>query len=237
MTDKNGEHEERITYMEKRNFEAVVFDMDGVIFDSERLVLLCWDEVAKKYGIGDMTSVCLKCTGLTVQASRAVMQEHFGADFPYDRYKKEMSDLFHQRYDGGRLPLKPGVRELLSFLKENGKKVALASSTRSQVVRAELGDAKLLPYFDAVIGGDMVERSKPAPDIFLKACESLQVEPGCAYGIEDSHNGIRSAFRAGLRPVMVPDLVPVTEEMQELAEMILPSLLEVREYLKDREER
>lgn len=216
-----------------QDFEAVVFDMDGVIFDSERLVLECWDEVARKYGIENMEPVCLKCTGLTVAASRDVMKAHYGQEFPYDEYKKEMSDLFHSRYDGGRLPLKPGVIELLTFLKEHGKKIALASSTRRAVVQAELADAGIIDFFDAIICGDMVEHSKPAPDIFLKACECLKVSPELAYGIEDSHNGIRSSHAAGMRPIMVPDLVPPTEEMKQMSEVILPSLTEVREYLGD----
>ncbi len=216
---------------ERQGYDAVVFDMDGVIFDSERLVLECWNEVAQKHGIEDMGPVCLKCTGLTVDASRSVMKEYFGQDFPYDTYKAEMSRLFHERYDGGRLPMKPGVEELLAFLKEQGKKVALASSTRSQVVKTELADAGILSYFDAVICGDMVQNSKPAPDIFIRACECLGTDPARSFAVEDSHNGIRSAESAGLRPIMVPDLVPVTEEMEQLTEVILPSLADVKQYL------
>lgn len=216
---------------ERQEYDAVVFDMDGVIFDSERLVLECWNEIAQKHGIEDMGPVCLKCTGLTVDASRSVMKEYFGQDFPYDTYKAEMSRLFHERYDGGRLPVKPGVEELLAFLKEQGKKVALASSTRSQVVKTELADAGILSYFDAVICGDMVQNSKPAPDIFIRACKCLGTDPARSFAVEDSHNGIRSAESAGLRPIMVPDLVPVTEEMEQLTEVILPSLADVKQYL------
>ena len=216
---------------ERQEYDAVVFDMDGVIFDSERLVLECWNEIAQKHGIEDIGPVCLKCTGLTVDASRSVMKEYFGQDFPYDTYKAEMSRLFHERYDGGRLPVKPGVEELLAFLKEQGKKVALASSTRSQVVKTELADAGILSYFDAVICGDMVQNSKPAPDIFIRACKCLGTDPARSFAVEDSHNGIRSAESAGLRPIMVPDLVPVTEEMEQLTEVILPSLADVKQYL------
>ena len=117
------------------------------------------------------------------------------------------------------------------YLKEQGIAVALASSTRSEVVLAELRDGGILPFFDKVICGDMVKRSKPAPDIFLKACEELQVKPERAYAIEDSYNGIRAAHSSGLRPIMVPDLAEPTEEMRELAEMILPDLVEVRKVL------
>ena len=120
---------------------------------------------------------------------------------------------------------------MLTYLKQNQKKIALASSTRSQVVIAELRDAKIFHFFDQVICGDMVEKSKPEPDIFLKACEKLLVEPGKAYAIEDSYNGIRAAYRAGLRAIMVPDMAEPTDEMEKCTEVILPSLLEVKAYL------
>lgn len=217
---------------QKVAYKAVVFDMDGVIFDSERLVIETWKVVAEKYGIKNIAQACLACTGLNKEATAVKMREIYGADFPYEDYKKEASALFHERYDDGRLPMKQGVVELLTFLKEQGKKVALASSTRSETVKQELGDAGIIGFFDEIVCGDMVARSKPAPDIFLKACECLGVNPSEAYGIEDSYNGIRSAHAAGLRPIMVPDLCPPTAEMEELTEAILASLLEVKEYLK-----
>ena len=155
----------------------------------------------------------------------------YGADFPYDEYKAEMSALFHEQAAGGKLPMKPGVTGLLQTLKKNGRKVALASSTRKAVVEQELRDAGILPYFDRVICGDMVKRSKPEPDIYLEACRQIHVMPEQAYAIEDSYNGIRSAHAAGLHPIMVPDLVPVTGEMQELSDVILDSLTEAEKYL------
>ena len=96
----------------------------------------------------------------------------------------------------------------------------------------QLRDAGILDFFDQVICGDMVERSKPAPDIFLKACEELGVKPERAYAIEDSYNGIRAAYAGKLHPIMVPDLLPETAEMREKAEVVLPDLLEVISYLK-----
>ncbi|MDD6069956.1 MAG: HAD family phosphatase [Clostridiales bacterium] len=215
----------------KQDFKAVVFDMDGVIFDSEKLVVLCWQEIADKYNIIGIEEQCRLCLGLNREAARQKMLEHYGMDFPYDTYKKEMSDLYHRRYSGGRLPMKPGVVELLTFLKEKGKKIALASSTRREVVLAELRDAGILDYFDKVICGDMVKRSKPEPDIFLKACEELEVEVQDAYAIEDSYNGIRAAYRAGMMPIMVPDLAEPTEEMKQLTVAIMPSLLEMLEWI------
>lgn len=212
-------------------YKAVVFDMDGVIFDSERAVMQCWKEVASRHNIPDIEKAILACTGTTMVRTREIMLNLYGADFPYDEYAKESSAIFHSRYDGGRLPMKPGVKELLSFLKEHDKKIALASSTRQQVVTDELRDAGIIGYFDRIICGDMVSRSKPAPDIFLKACEELNVSPSDSYAIEDSYNGIRAAHAGGLHPIMVPDLLPADEEMQSLAEIVLPNLTSVMEYL------
>ncbi len=211
--------------------EAVIFDMDGVIFDSESKVTECWIETAEKHGIKDIETLCRMCLGINAAETRRIALEFYGEDFPYDEYKKEMSDLYHSSYDGGRLPMKSGVTELLTFLKNSGIKIALASSTRTEVVTNQLRDAGILPFFDKVICGDMVKQSKPAPDIFLKACEELSVSPENAVGIEDSYNGIRSVNSAGMRPIMVPDLAPPTEEMEQLAEVILPSLSEVIGYI------
>ncbi len=214
--------------------QAVIFDMDGVIFDSERKVVECWLEIAEKYHIEGIEEQCQKCLGTNYAATRQIMLDHYGEDFPYDEYKAEASALYHERYDGGRLPMKPAIRELLQWLKANGIKTAVASSTRSALVIQQLKDAGLLDYYDAVIGGDMVKVSKPEPDIFLKACEELKVSPENACGIEDSYNGIRSVSRAGMHPIMVPDMAPPTEEMEKLAEVILPSLAEVIGYLDKR---
>ena len=215
------------------SLKAVVFDMDGVIFDSERKVVECWTVVAEKYGIKDIKKLCRMCLGTNSAETKRIALEFYGQDFPYDEYKGEASALYFERYSDGRLPMKEGVRELLEFLKERGLMVALASSTRSAVVLSQLENAGILPYFDKVVCGDMVSHSKPHPEIFLKACEELNVAPENAIAIEDSYNGIRSAHAAGMRPIMVPDMAEPTEEMERLAEVILPSLLKVREYIKN----
>lgn len=215
-----------------KDFDAVVFDMDGVIFDSERATMECWIELANKYGIENIEKPYYACTGTTMVRTREIMLETYGPDFPYDEYAKEASVMYHTKYDGGRLPMKPGIKELLEFLRENNKKIALASSSRRQTVFNQLRDANILEYFDAVICGDMVERSKPAPDIFLKACAEIGVEPENAYGIEDSYNGIRAVHAGNMHAIMVPDLLPATDEMKQLSEIVLEDLIQVRDYLK-----
>lgn len=214
------------------SIEAVVFDMDGIIFDSEKLVVECWQVVADKYGIKGIEDACYRCLGLNRVVTKEIFLEIYGKDFDYDGYKQEMADLFHAKAAGGNLPKKAGIEELLRYLKSTGLKLAVASSTRRQVVEAELKEAGLLGYFDVVIAGDMVERSKPKPDIYLKACECLSVTPANAFAIEDSYNGIRSAYAAGMRPIMVPDMAPPNEEMRNLSECILDNHFEVKEYIE-----
>lgn len=212
--------------------EAVIFDMDGVIFDSEALVLKTWKQVADKYGIPDIEETCRECLGTNHEATKNIFKNHYGEEFPYDTYKKEMAELFHQQAAGGNLEKKPGIHELLEYLRSIKIKTGLASSTREEIVRRELSEGGLLSYFDEIVCGDMVKRSKPAPDIYLEACRRLMVKPECCYGIEDSYNGIRALKSAGIHPLMVPDLAEPTEEMEMLAECILPSLHEVKAYLK-----
>ena len=213
-------------------YQAVVFDMDGVIFDTERLVIEFWKEVAKKHNIPNIEHTCIQCLGTNRVRTREIFLENYGADFPFDPYRAEVTELFNTHYKGVPLPTKPGVRELLSYLQEQDIKVGLASSTAQHLVRDEIGTAGLLPYFQTLVCGDMVEHSKPAPDIFLKACEILNADPTKSIAIEDSFNGIRSAHCAGMTPIMVPDQVQPTDEIRALAFHVMPSLLDVLIWLK-----
>ena len=213
-------------------YQAVVFDMDGVIFDTERLVIEFWKEVAKKHNIPNVEHTCIQCLGTNRVRTREIFLENYGADFPFDPYRAEVTELFNTHYKGVPLPTKPGVRELLSYLQEQDIKVGLASSTAQHLVRDEIGTAGLLPYFQTLVCGDMVEHSKPAPDIFLKACEILNANPTKSIAIEDSFNGIRSAHCAGMTPIMVPDQVQPTDEIRALAFHVMPSLLDVLNWLK-----
>lgn len=213
--------------------EAVIFDMDGVIFDSETLVLNCWREVAECHGIRNIEIVCHECLGTNSAVSKQIFLRHYGQDFPYDEYKAEMAEVFFAHASDGKLAKKQGVEELLKYLKDKGFKVGIASSTREKIVRRQISEGGLLEYFDQIVGGDMVKHSKPEPDIFLEACGRLESKPENCYVIEDSYNGIRAAHAAGMHPIMVPDLMEPTEEMKSLAEQILGSLCAVQEFLQE----
>ena len=221
--------------MKTRQFDAVVFDMDGVIFDSERAVMDCWTTLAEKYNIKDIEQSVLACTGTTMVRTREIMLERYGDDFPYDDYAHEASIMYHKRYDGGRLPMKKGVAELLGFLKKNGKKIALASSTRRQTVENQLREAEIYDYFDGIVCGDMVSRSKPAPDIFLLAAQQIGCEPENCYVFEDGTNGIRAGAAAGCTTIMIPDLTPPNAQLEQLCAGIYPSLSDAMNAIADNE--
>lgn len=210
--------------------DAIVFDMDGVIFDSERLVLSCWEKVAEKYRFEGMHEVFMPCIGTNSVKTKEIVLDHYGRDFPYDKFSIEVSALFHDIADSGGLALKKGIRELLDYLKEEGIPTAVASSTRLEVVTKQLKQAGLYDYFKVVTGGDQLKRSKPEPDIYLLTCEKMGVSPANAYAIEDSYNGIRSSYGAGMMPVMVPDMLPPTDEMREKSVIVLEDLLQVRDW-------
>lgn len=211
--------------------KAVIFDMDGVIFDTEHLALRLWSMAGQELGILGLESVFPSCIGTTAVRTEEILRAHYGPSFPMEDFNLCVRRHYHEHYDCFGLPVKPGVPELLSALSENRIPLALASSTRTETVRKELLDAGFLSYFDAVIGGDCVIHSKPNPEIFLHAAEALGVPASECYVIEDSFNGIRAAAAAGMHPLMVPDMLQPSAEILLLAERIFPSLYEVRSYL------
>ncbi len=210
---------------------AVLFDMDGVIFDSERAVLAVWREIAGEMELSGIDGVFVQCVGVNKQRTREIFCEAY-PDLDFDEFDVRVRRLFLSRYDKGRLPVKPGVREILAGLRERRIPLALASSTRTETVKRELEEAGFLGCFDTVIGGDLVTRSKPDPEIFLTAASRLGAEPADCFVIEDSFNGIRAASAGGFRPIMVPDMLPPDAEMEEKADLIAADLFEAWDYLQ-----
>lgn len=211
---------------------SVIFDMDGTIFDTERLVLDCWERVGERHGIPGIREVFVQCIGTNKVRTQEIVSGHYGKDFPYEKFSEESSVLFHEIESKEGIPVKPGAVEVLQYLSERRVPLGLASSTRLAVVTREMKAAGLYDYFQVVVGGDLLKNSKPAPDIYLMTCERMGALPENTYAIEDSYNGIRSAHSAGMRPVMVPDLMPATEEMWDLSEAVFEDLFQVKEYFE-----
>ena len=214
-----------------KDFNAVIFDMDGVIIDSERLLMSFWVEVGEKYHFDHAEESFCKTLGLNIRKTRESFLEDYGPDFPFDRYDHEVGEMFFDAYLQGKLPLKKGAMELLQALKKAGKKTALATSTDFKYVKKELTDLGVFQYFDRVIAGDMVTKGKPDPEIYSKACQALGEKPENCYAVEDAYNGILSAKNCGARVVMVPDLAPETEEISGMIECACDSLEKFGQYL------
>ena len=216
---------------------AIVFDMDGVLIDSERLVLKAWQHVGDELGLPDLSDLFHKALGTTHAHTATLFADAFGDDFDYIGFRDRVRSYFYDVLTANGAPLKKSVKELLDWLKSEGWLIGLASSTREVGVRLNMERTGLIGYFDVIIGGDMLKVSKPAPDIYLMACEKLGADPKLAYAVEDSYNGIRSAHSAGMHAVMVPDMVPADDEMYSLARAVLPDLIAVRDWLAEREHR
>lgn len=207
--------------------EAVIFDMDGILFDTERL----WGEALKrareKLGCPDISEIRSKAMGLNRTQLKQLFYEHFGSRFPYDEYMKLVREDIANNIERNGLPIKPGLYELLGYLKQNGYKIAVATSTERTCAMRYFDMAGITEYFGGILCGDMVRISKPDPDIYLKAAALIRVEPQNCMALEDSPNGLLSAYRAGMKTVMVPDTVEPTAELTKLLYACVPSLKEV----------
>jgi len=211
---------------------AVVFDLDGVIFDSERIVRQGWQYAGKKLGLtADLDPLFLQCVGTNHSDTEQLLQRQFGSKFSYETFRKYTREYFFGYTKQRGLPVKRGALELLETLRTWQYQIGLASSSTLRYIQQELRNAELIDYFDVIVSGEGLAHSKPAPDIYLMACAKLQVPPMRAYAIEDSYNGVRSANQAGMWPIMVPDLLPPTAEMRRLSVSVCSDLFAVRDFL------
>ena len=213
--------------------KAVVFDMDGLMFDTERVAILAWDYAGEKMGIGKAGYMVYKTLGVNVNASNQIWIEEFGDRYNEEELWKYTREFNSDFYAKNKVPVKMGLYVLLDYLKANDYKLAVASSTSKRGVERNLKSAGVLEYFDAIICGDMVEKSKPEPEIYLKACEALGVEPAEALALEDSRNGLLSAYRAGMKVIMVPDLWEADEEIKSFLWNMCEDLEEVKTFLEN----
>lgn len=214
--------------------KAIVFDMDGVIFDSEKLYRKHWMITGREYGIPEpeMEALCNRIAGATKEHNEKLMKSYFGEDFDYDTFRGKTMARMDEEILANGVELKPGVRELFQYLKEHGYKIALATSTAQERAERNLRNAGILEDFDVIVYGGVVPHGKPAPDIYLRACAELGILPKEAMGVEDSINGVKSSAAAGLYTVMVIDLIEPTEEIKPLADQIYNSLFDIIDFLQ-----
>ena len=211
--------------------KAVIFDMDGVIFDTERVYLEIWQSVFEKYGYKMTKELYITVMGTGRKNVIKTFLENFGDDLPIEKmYEEKDNQLFYIIENQG-IPLKKGVKELFSMLKEKNYKIALATSAKRDRVEKQIKDKWLKESFDAIVCGDDVEKGKPSPDIFLKAAKKIDVEPENCFVVEDSPAGIKAAFSGGMKGIHVEDLKAADEDILKYCEKNFKNLQEIKEYL------
>ena len=205
------------------NIKAIIFDMDGVILDSESISDITWRKAAEEKGYSVNDEILNACRGSNKNDTIATLKKYYGSDFDSEAFLERTSELFHEIEEKDGIPLLPYAKEILSYLKPRYR-LALASSTRGPTVERQLRAAGVIDFFETRTTGEQVEHSKPNPEIYLMACKSIGMKPEDCVAIEDSLNGIRSAYAAGLHPIMVIDKVQPTEEIKKMCTAIFGSL-------------
>ena len=207
--------------------KAVLFDMDGLLFDTERMGEGVMDECAANQGQHMSAEQWKALLGCTLPATKVALEKYYGASFDGDRFHADWCRIMleHVRRDG--VPVKVGAAEALDALRRRGIKTAVVTSNAAHVVAEYLARSGFTDKFDAVITGDMAAKSKPEPDIYLKGAEVLGVSPAECAGVEDSYNGVRAIRAAGMRSVMIPDVLPFTEAQRPFVDDCLTSLNEL----------
>ena len=190
----------------------VIFDMDGTLLDTQSICVPAWEYAGRMQGVSGVGDHIQYVCGMNEVGWSAYLEQNFG-QMDLELFKDTMRKYI---IENGKVTYKKGAEELISFLKENGIKIALASGSSHKTIEHHLSEVGATDIFEAVVGGKDVENGKPAPDIFLLAAEKLGVKPAECFVIEDSENGIRAGYAAGMRCIGIPDVAPFSEEVKAL---------------------
>lgn len=213
--------------------KAVIFDMDGLMIDTEKLLMRYWLEAAHQLGYDMQREHVLGIRSLAAKYAIPKLQAQLGEDFDYYKVRALRMELMNEHIRTYGVEEKPGLGELLNYLKEHSYRIAVATATDPERTRWYLGSLNRLEYFDKIVCTRMVENGKPEPDVYLEATRQLEMEPEYCMALEDSPNGILSAYRAGMYPVMVPDLTQPDEETSRILYRCVDNLAQVIDVLEE----
>lgn len=210
---------------------AVILDMDGLMLDTESIYKQAWQSAATECGYSLDDDFYLTLVGQPNPACEAALLHRFGDNFPIDDFRSRWSALWREQVETSGIPTKPGLADLVEFLRERQLPIAVATSSDRDYVSLSLRAAKLEGWFDNIVTGDQVANGKPAPDIYLEAAGRLGVAPASCIAIEDSDAGVLAATSAGMITVMVPDLKAPSPQAREAAFCVVGSLVEARDVI------
>lgn len=216
------------------SLRCVIFDMDGLMFDSERINGECFKKAAREYGYNVTDEIRLKMLGKSKKNNEKLLKEHFGDNYPAIKISQLSTEYRDEYIKENGLPIKTGLIELLKYLKEHKILVAVASSSLYKVVVRNLKITDTYQYIDYIVSGDQVKQSKPDPEIFMNVLNHYQLNPDEAIVLEDSENGILAAVNGNIPVICIPDLVYHRDEINDLTLVVLKTLADVIEYIKDR---
>lgn len=202
---------------ERPRIEGVVFDMDGLMFDTERVFLDVWEESGRQRNIPDIRKLGYQLLGVSASDTMAMMHKLLPAHVDPEEFYTFYRNNYIEYNKTHPIIMKKGLVELLDYLRANQYKIAVASSTSRPTVMDYLERTKVVGYFDFIICGDMVKHSKPNPEIYTIACREIGLPPANCLALEDSPNGIRAARGAGMHPVLIPDMIEPNEEIIHLS--------------------
>ena len=220
--------------MESKIIKAVMFDLDGTIIDTEKYYRLYWPKAFAKFGYTITDEQGLGMRSLGNPYVEEYLQGIFGKKIETDEIKKYARSLVDESVKTNGLELKDGVVECFKFLKTKDVKIAIVTATAIERTEKYVKEAELKEYIDDIISAKNVPHGKPAPDVYLTACEKLNVRPEETIAVEDSPNGVMSASRAGCNVVMVPDQTEADEELAKLLFGNLKSLKEFEKFVADK---
>ena len=216
----------------KQNIKGAVFDMDGLMFDTEKLLVRFWRESAEFYGYNMTDENVFEIRSLSRKYSVPLLKGIFGEDFPFEEVRSRRITLMNDYIDTYGFEVKKGLYELLDFLKENEYLIAVATATDRIRAESYLKKAGVYGYFDTIICGDMVKNGKPEPDIYITACTESGLSPEECVAFEDSPNGIKSAYSAGCQVIMIPDLTQPDDSIKSMLSGVYESLDKATEFFK-----
>jgi len=212
--------------------KAVIFDMDGLMIDSERVTFEGYQHVMKKMGLTITHDFYLQLLGKPIKGIFQCFYDTYGNDFPIESVIKEVHQYMAELFETEGVPLKDGLLSLLEYLKANNYKTIVATSSNRDRVDTILARANITDYFDDSICGDEVTKGKPNPEVFLKSCEKLGVHTDEAIVLEDSEAGIQAAHSANIPVLCVPDMKYPTEPYASMTTKIINSLNDVIPFLQ-----